>query len=60
MKFEGMELLMVFSTIIILTMVVIMALLYSTFLRKRTDLLLKEREKELKFEQELALSQVEI
>lgn len=60
MKFEGLELLIIFSTIIVSLVVTMMILIYIFFIRKKTQLLLKQQEKELMFSKELALSQIEM
>ncbi|QFG53260.1 sensor histidine kinase [Chryseobacterium sp.] len=60
MKFEGAELLIIFSSLIILMVLSMMVLIYVGFLRKKSQLILQEQEKELKFAQELALSQIEM
>ncbi|MBP0611520.1 hypothetical protein J8J42_00475 [Chryseobacterium sp. cx-311] len=60
MKFEGAELLIIFSSLIILMVLIMMVLIYVGFLRKKSEMILQEQEKELKFAQELALSQIEM
>jgi signal transduction histidine kinase len=60
MKFEGSELLIVFSSLIILMVLIMMILIYVGFLRKKTQMVMHEQDKELKFAQELALSQIEM
>ncbi len=60
MKFEGAELLIIFSSLIILMVLSMMVLIYVGFVRKKAKMILKEQEKELHFAQELALSQIEM
>lgn len=60
MKFEGSEMLIIFSSLIILMVLMMMILIYVGFLRKKTELVLQKQQNELKFSQELALSQIEM
>ena len=60
MKYEGLELVVIFSTLIILLVLFIMIIIYVGFIRKKSELILKQQETDLKFEQELAISLMEM
>lgn len=52
--------LIILLTLTLLTVVIIMFVIYSFFIRKKGELLLKQQEKELEFQKQLSLSEVEI
>ena len=52
--------LVIVSTATLLLVIFIMVFIYIIFLRKKTSLLLEQKEKDLWFEKELANTQVEI
>ncbi len=54
------DLLIVISTIIILLVVLMMVLIYVGFLKKKSELLLKQKAEQANFEKELALTQIEM
>ncbi len=54
------DLLLIFSTIIILIVVLMMLFIYIYFLRQKSKLIIENKEKKLKFEQELAQSLIEM
>ncbi|HCN12612.1 MAG TPA: hypothetical protein DIS75_09805, partial [Chryseobacterium sp.] len=60
MNFSETDFLITLSTFIILIVVLMMVLIYGVFIKKKSELLLSQQKKEAIFEQELAISQVEI
>ncbi len=60
MKFTEVEVLIILSTIAILVVVMMMISVYILFLRKRSQFIIKQKEKEALFERELAAAQVEM
>lgn len=54
------ELLLIFSTIVILAVVLMLLFIYVYFLTQKTKLIIETKEKKLQFEQELAFSQIEM
>lgn len=60
MQFTEFDFLITISTFIILIVVAMMILIYGVFIKKKSEMLLAQQRKESVFEQELAISQVEI
>ncbi len=60
MKFNESDLLILYSTIIILLVISMMFFIYSYFLKQKSQFVLKEKEKDLDFQEVLAFSQIEI
>ena len=60
MRFTETDFLITLTTFIILIVVLMMVLIYGVFIKKKSQLLLAQQKKEAIFEQELAISQVEI
>lgn len=60
MQFTEFDFLITISTFIILILVTMMILIYGIFIKKKSEMLLAQQRKEAMFEQELAISQVEI
>lgn len=60
MNFSQIDFLIILSTFIILLVVVMMIAIYSIFIKKKSELILSQKIKESAFEQELAMSLVEI
>ncbi|OWK72956.1 hypothetical protein CBW16_11975 [Flavobacteriaceae bacterium JJC] len=60
MKTNEVDILIIISTIIILFVVLMMVAIYGVFVKKRSQLMLTQQRKDAVFEQELAISQVEI
>lgn len=54
------DFLLTITTFIILVVILMMVLVYGIFIKKKSELLLSQQKKEALFEQELAISQVEI
>ena len=54
------DFLLTITTFIILIVILMMVLVYGIFIKKKSELLLSQQKKEALFEQELAISQVEI
>ena len=60
MNFSEIDFLLMITTFIILIVILMMVLVYGVFVKKKSELLLFQQKKEALFEQELAISQVEI
>ena len=60
MKSNEIDILIIISTIIILLVVLMMVAIYGIFVKKKAQLLLKQQKKDAIFDQEIAISQVEI
>lgn len=60
MNLTSTDFLIVATTFIILLVVMMMVLIYGVFIRKKSQMLLEQQKKEALFEQELAVSQMEI
>lgn len=60
MKANEVDILIIISTIIILFVVLMMVLIYMFYVRKKAELLLLQKEKDMKFQQELTLAQIEM
>ena len=60
MNLSEIDFLLTITTFIILIVILMMVLVYGVFVKKKSELLLSQQKKEAMFEQELAISQVEI
>ncbi|MBH1959830.1 MAG: histidine kinase [Flavobacteriia bacterium] len=60
MKANEVDILVIISTIIILFVILMMVLVYIFYVRKKGELLLLQKEKEMNFQQELTLAQIEM
>ena len=60
MKANEVDILIIISTIIILFVVLMMVLIYMFYVRKKGELLLSQKEKDIRFQQELTLAQIEM
>lgn len=60
MNLSEIDFLLTITTFIILIVILMMVLVYGVFVKKKSELLLSQQKKEALFEQELAISQVEI
>lgn len=60
MNFSEIDFLLTITTFIILIVILMMVLVYGVFVKKKAELVLSQQKKEALFEQELAISQVEI
>ena len=60
MNLSEIDFLLTITTFIILIVILMMVLVYGVFVKKKSELLLSQQKKEAVFEQELAISQVEI
>ncbi|MBS1572588.1 MAG: hypothetical protein JST62_09365 [Bacteroidetes bacterium] len=60
MKFNDSDLLILYSTIVILLVISIMFFVYSFFLKQKSIFVINQKEKDLQFQSELANSQIEI
>lgn len=60
MNLSEIDFLLTITTIIILIVILMMVLVYGIFVKKKSELVLFQQKKEALFEQELAISQVEI
>lgn len=60
MNFSEIDFLLTITTFIILIVILMMVLVYGIFVKKKAELVLSQQKKEALFEQELAISQVEI
>ena len=60
MKANEVDILIIISTIIILFVVLMMVLIYMFYVRKKGVLLLSQKEKDIRFQQELTLAQIEM
>lgn len=60
MKTKEVDILIIISTIIILSVVLMMVLIYVFYVRKKGELLLSQKEKDMKFQQELTLAEIEM
>lgn len=60
MKLSEIDFLLAATTFIVLVVVLMMVFVYGIFIRKKSELMLAQQKKEATFEQELAISQVEM
>ncbi|HAI79673.1 MAG TPA: hypothetical protein DCL65_01420 [Chryseobacterium sp.] len=60
MKANEVDILIIISTIMILSVVLMMVLIYVFYVRKKGELLLSQKENDMKFQQELTLAQIEM
>ncbi|MBS1549235.1 MAG: hypothetical protein JSS94_05130 [Bacteroidetes bacterium] len=60
MKLSNSDLLILYSTIVILLVTSMMFFIYTYFLKQKSIFILKQKEKDLEFQEVLALSQIEI
>lgn len=60
MKPTELDMLIVILTLIILTVILMMAMIYVFYVKKKSQLILSRKEKDIRFQQELSLAQIEM